>query len=120
MAVITDSLKPAIFNEVRLHHEKSRNCSDQELNQIIFHHNSGMRLTFTGFLILKKIFTVYSFQMASGMKSRHYIGMNTLSYPYYMTSTRLILFSEMDAMAVKLSGSIMQFLENQYNSAQDY
>lgn len=110
------SLKAAIFNEVRLHHEKSRDSSDQVLSQVIFHHNGGMRLTFTGFLILKKIFTVYSFEMNGNIKAKHHIGMSTLLYPYYMTATRLMLFSEMDAMTVKLCGSTIQFLENQYNS----
>ena len=109
-------LKIAIFEEVRVYHEKSANFTNEQLNQIVFHHPAMLRLTFQGFLILKNIFTVYSFEMDVSLTTKHQIGMATLSYPYYMTSRRLILFSEMDSMVVKLCGGIKQFLENQYNT----
>ena len=110
-----DELKTAIFAEIRKQHLKSANLSFSELNQIIFHHNSGLRLTFPGFLILKNIFTVYSFEMTVTLKARHHIGMSKMSYPYYMTSRRLILFSEMDSMVIKLCGGIEGFLETCFN-----
>jgi hypothetical protein len=109
-------LKIAIFNEVRNKHEKSATFTDEQLDQVIFRSPKGLRLTYSGFLILKNIFTVYSFEMDISLTAKHQIGMNTLSYPYFMTAKRLMLFSEMDAMVVKLCGGIKQFLENQYNS----
>ena len=112
-------LKSAIFGEVRKQHEKSADLSDDEHNQIIFHHNSGLRLTFQGFLILKNIFTVYSFEMDITLTAKHQIGMSTLSYPYYINPKRFILFSEMDALVVKLQGGVKPFLENQFNIAKD-
>jgi len=113
------SLKAAIFDEVRAHHEKSANHTDEQLNQLIFHHGSGLRLTFPGFLILKNIFTVYSFEMDCELKARHQIGMSKMEYPYYMTSKRLILFSEMDSMVIKLHGGIKGFLETCFNMDRD-
>ena len=110
-----ESLKIAIFNEVRKHHEKSATLSDDELNNLIFHNVSGLRLTFPGFLILKNIFTVYSFEMSESLKARHHIGMSKMEYPFYITSKRLILFSEMDAMMIKLHGGIEGFLETCFN-----
>ena len=108
-------LKVAIFNEVRKQHEKSANLTDEELNQIIFHHPSGLRLTFQGFLILKNIFTVYSFEMDITLTAKHQIGMSVMEYPYYINPKRLILFSEMDAMVIKLQGGIKGFLETCFN-----
>jgi hypothetical protein len=35
-----------------------------------------------------------------------------MEYPYFLTPRRLILFSEMDAMVVKLRGGIESFLES--------
>lgn len=113
------SLKTAIFSEVRTHHEKSANHTDEQLNQLIFHNGSGLRLTFPGFLILKNIFTVYSFEMDCELKARHHIGMAKMGYPYYMTTKRLILFSEMDATVIKLQGGVKQFLENYFNIERD-
>ena len=108
-------LKVAIFNEVRKQHEKSALLSDEELNQIIFHHPNGLRLTYSGFLILKNIFTVYSFEMDTTLTAKHHIGMSVMEYPYYINPKRLILFSEMDATVVKLQGGIKQFLDNYFN-----
>ncbi len=110
-----DSLKVAIFSEVRKHHNKSENLSDDELNGLIFHHATGKRLTFPGFLILKNIFTVYSFEIPITLKAKHQIGMDSMEYPYYLTSKRLVLFSEMDASIIKLSGGIEGFLETYFN-----
>lgn len=110
-----DSLKIAIFNQVREHHDKSKTLSDEELSQLIFHHSSGLRLSFTGFVILKNIFTVYSFEIDCELKSRHFIGMSKMEFPYYMTKRRLILFSEMDSMVIKLHGGIKGFLETCFN-----
>jgi len=104
-------LKISIFNEVRQHHEKAVILSNEQLNQMIFYNPSSIRLTFQGFLLLKNIFTVYSFELDTTLKSRHHIGMSKMSYPYYLTTKRLILFSEMDAMVIKLHGGIKGFLE---------
>jgi hypothetical protein len=110
-----ESLKVAIFREVRLHHEKSATMPDDELNQLIFHNAVGLRLTYSGYLILKNIFTVYSFEMSGSLKARHHIGMSKMEYPFYITTKRLILFSEMDAMMIKLHGGIEGFLETCFN-----
>lgn len=113
------TLKESIFREVRIHHAKSADLTDDQLNHLIFHHDSGLRLTYSGFLILKNIFTVYSFEMDCELKARHHIGMSKMEYPYYMTSKRLILFSEMDSMVIKLHGGIKGFLENCFRVGRD-
>ena len=113
------TLKESIFREVRIHHAKSADFTDDQLNHLIFHHDSGLRLTYSGFLILKNIFTVYSFEMDDDLKSKHHMGMEKMEYPYYMTSRRLILFSEMDSMVIKLHGGIKGFLENCFRVGRD-
>jgi hypothetical protein len=104
-------LKNAIFVEVRNNHEKANDLSDDQLNKLLFHHPDGLRLSLTGFIIIKSIFTAYSFGLPDTIKSRHQRGMSKMEYPYFFTPTRLILFSEMDAMVVKLAGGIEPFLE---------
>lgn len=104
-------LKVAIFEEVRKKHEKSATLSDEQMNNLLFHHPHSLRLTFRGFLVLKNIFTVYSFEMDATLTARHQMGMSKMEYPYYVTTKRLILFSEMDAMVIKLHGGIKGFLE---------
>jgi hypothetical protein len=106
-------LKVAIFNEIRkFYKDDTAVLSDLELNHLIFHHPDGLRLTLNGFVQLKRIFTVYSFEMPDNIKSKYQRNLAKLEFPYFFTQRRLILFSEMDAMVVKLAGGVEQFLEN--------
>ena len=108
-------LKVSIFTEVRKQHKKSELYSDSQLNQLMFRNADGNRLTFPGFLILKNIFTVYSYEIPITIKSRHYIGMEKMEFPYFVTTKRLVLFSEMDAVVIALHDGIEGFLEMCFN-----
>ncbi len=113
--IIMEPLKVAIFDEVRKQHTKSAELSNDQLNNEIFHSPNSLRLSFQGFLILKNIFTVYSFEMDITLTAKHFIGMSKMEFPYYITSKRLVLFSEIDTMVIKLHGGIKGFLETCFN-----
>lgn len=104
-------LKKAIFQEIRNNHEKAAPLDDEQLNKLIFHHPDGLRLSYSGFIIIKNIFTAYSFEIPESIKSRHRFGLSKMEFPYFFTKRRLILFSEMDAMVIKLHGGVEGFLE---------
>jgi hypothetical protein len=104
-------LKSAIFTEIRTTFPDSASVDDTNLNQIIFQQPNSLRLSATGFVAVKKIFTAYSFEMPTNMKSKHQAALSKMEYPYFLTSKRLILFSEMDSMMVKLHGGIQSFLD---------
>lgn len=105
-------LKSAIFIEVKKNYPESETLSDDQLNKLLFHHPDGLRLSLKGFVVIKKIFTAYSFELPDTIRSRHQFGMSKMEYPYFFTKKRLILFSEMDAMVIKLHGGVQGFLEN--------
>jgi len=104
-------LKKAIFEEVRKHYDDASGMDDDQLNKLLFHYPDGLRLSLKGFVVIKAIFTAYSFKIPETLKSRHQFGMSKMEYPYFLTQKRLILFSEMDAMVVKIHGGIEGFLE---------
>lgn len=104
-------IKIAIFGELQKHDEELANLSNEELNKLLFHHADGLRLSLRGFVQIKSIFTAYSFEIPETIKSRHRLALSKMEYPYFFTTKRLILFSEMDAMMVKLHGGIQNFLE---------
>lgn len=104
-------LKIAIFREVRLKDDSQAAKSDEELDTLIFRQPNALRLNLAGFIILKKIFTAYSFEIPATLKTKHRYGMSKMEFPYFFTARRLILFSEMDAMVVKLAGGVDKFLE---------
>jgi hypothetical protein len=108
-------LKKALFTEIRKHHGgEVENLSDEQMNTLMFHHPDGLRLSLNGFVQVKSIFTAYSFEIPENIKSRHRQALAKLEYPYFFTKRRLILFSEMDAMMIKLQGGIESFLETCY------
>ena len=104
-------LKNAIFAEVRKNHDKANALNDDQLNKLLFHHPDGLRLSLTGFIVIKNIFTAYSFEIPETIKTKHHFGMSKMEYPYFLTTKRLVLFSEMDAMIIKIHGGIEGFLE---------
>jgi hypothetical protein len=104
-------LKIAIFGEVKNKHEEAQPLTDEQLNHLLFHHPDGLRLSLKGFLVIKSLFTAYSFEIPDTIKSRHQRSLGKMEYPYFFTQKRLILFSEMDAMVVKLHGGVQGFLE---------
>ena len=104
-------LKDAIFEEIRKTRTDLADHTNNQLNAKVYY-VSSLRLTYHGFLILKKVFTAYSFEVDGHLKGKHYLGMSTLVSPYYVTGKRFIVFSRSDALAVKLSGGVIQYLEN--------
>ena len=106
-----NGLKEAIFGEVRKNKEELADISDSDLLKLLFHYADGMRLTYTGFIVLKNIFTVYSFELSENIRPKHRLAMSKFTYPYFFTKNRLILFSEMDATIITLSGGLDNFLE---------
>jgi hypothetical protein len=104
-------LKKALFDEVRKNNNEVSLLTDDELNNMLFHHPEGLRLSLAGFIIVKRIFTAYSFEIPQTIKTRHHYGMGKIEYPYFFTRKRLVLFSEMDAAVIKLHGGVEGFLE---------
>ena len=103
--------KKLLFEEIRKFDAEIAPMSDIELNKYLFHWPDGLRLSLAGFIIIKKQFTAYSFEMPVTVRARHQMALAKMEYPYAIRRKRLILFSEMDAMVVKLAGGITQFLE---------
>jgi len=107
-------LKKAIFAEIRKKNSEYSEKTDEQMNHLLFHHNDGLRLSLTGFMECKPIFTAYSFEIPDTIKTKHRFGLSKLEYPYFFTKRRLVLFSEMDASMVTLCGGVEQFLESCY------
>ena len=106
------TLKIVLFDEVRKFKPELDSNDNTTLNKLLFHNPSSMRLSLTGFVICKSIFTAYSFEVTTNIVSKHKIALAKLEFPYYFTAKRLILFSEMDATMVKLHGGVKDFLES--------
>jgi hypothetical protein len=107
-------LKKAIFKEVRNTYPEGdiHNLTDNGMNSLFFQQPDSLRLTLMGFATIRKVFTAYSFELPTDVKSKHLRNLSKFEYPYFLTRKRLILFSEMDASVIKLHGSVTGFLES--------
>lgn len=81
------------------------------MNEKIFYHQTSLRLTKNGFLVIRNIFTPYVFELPDTIMSRHQMAMSRMQYPYFIAKSSIVLFSEMDSVMVKLHGGIERFLE---------
>lgn len=105
-----NSIKQSIFKEIRKTNTEI-SLSDDEMNKLFFYTPESLRLSLSGFVVVKNIFKVYSFIIPDDIKSKHYKSLSKFEYPYYLSSKKLILFSELDAMCITLQGGIKQFLD---------
>lgn len=114
MVAVVDhnSLKSAIFREVRKHSPEYELVTDEEMNKLFFHMPDALRLSLRGYMEIKEIFTAYSFKTPATIKNKHRIGMSKMVYPYFIAKSRLVLFSEMDASVINLCGGIEAFLDS--------
>jgi hypothetical protein len=105
-------LKSILFSELKKAKPEFEGISDKEIDKQIFKMPSSMALTYSGFVILKKYFTAYSFPINENLKPKYVKNLSRLESPYFYITNRLIIFSSMDAMTIKLVGGVEQFLSN--------
>lgn len=84
-----------------------------EFESIMFYRPTGIRLSYKGYLNLKKIFDVYSFPInRKSLCARDLLKLhNNIDYPYYIASEYICLFSEHDAFMVKLCTDMRSWLD---------
>jgi hypothetical protein len=107
-------LKDAIFQEIRDSISELSHKNDDDLEKIIFNSRVGLRLSREGYKVFKRLFDIYVFDVPLTIKTKHILGLSTLEYPYYFSRKKLVVFSEGDALTIKLCGSVERFLENCY------
>ncbi len=110
MAAINENKKKS-FQEIRDKIPHYQPFTDENLNKSFFRTHDSLRLTLTGYKVFRAAFREYKFELPASIKSKHRIAMAHLEFPYFLSSQRLILFYEMDVIAVKLAG-LENFLEN--------
>lgn len=106
-------LRQHIFQALR-EHPSLHDLSDDKLNGVIFKHPASNRLSYQGFLFVKREFDCYSFAMDCSLNGRQLISLTRgVVYPYYIGTTQLTLFSREDAVLLKLySSDIRAWLDN--------
>jgi hypothetical protein len=106
-------LKKAILEEIKVKKVKLSARDNESLAKEIFLNSSSLRLSYYGYTTIRDIFTPYSFEMDDTIRPKHLIVLaKSMKYPYYLSRNRLILFSDSDALVIKLYGNVNRFLEN--------
>lgn len=96
-----------ILNTIRDNNPRYKNHNDLDLSYHIFKHPSQKRLSFAGLCLLQKHHKSYQFEYNVkddlSIKARISLARKDI-HPYYLGATKLILFSETDAIMLKLLG----------------
>lgn len=108
-----NTIKKTIVEEIKKSKQKFSAVSIEDLNDEFFLQDSSLRLTYIGYMQIKEVFTPYIFELDCDIKSKHLINLaKTMRYPYYLSRSKLVLFSDSDAVLIKLYGSLSKFLEH--------
>lgn len=102
-----DVVKGFIFDDLRKSSESFNNMSNQELNFNLFYHPAGIRLSYQGYLQLKKLYKTYEFNILpkNRITARNLLDLaSDLELPYYIGKEVVILFSEKDSFLFTLKG----------------
>ena len=118
---LTNSLQYNIVNRLTESHPSLRQYSLLDACYIIFknftvyeNNCKGLRLTTLGYNLLKKNFDSYSFSIEKGtIKNKLKLTLHDkMKWPYYIDNKQLVLFSEDDAMWLKIvSNNVDKFAE---------
>ena len=81
----------------------------------------GMRLTSTGFSVMKKLeFEYWNFELPKEHRRKNkriILGLDrNLQWPYYYGTKQISFFSSRDAMMANLVGNLEQWLKNSFDS----
>ena len=75
----------------------------------------GLRLTPLGYQLLKRDYDYYPFpiEKESKVTVRHILALDAeMNWPYYLTSKRLVLFSDEDSVILKLVGGYDNWIKS--------
>lgn len=111
-----NKIRERIIDEIYEHNKHK--FERKEVADIIFLRPDTIRLRYQGFMLLKRLFSVYSFPIdVTGnkptlvAKDLMYLH-REMKFPYYISKTEIHLFSEKDAFVIKLYGDIRTWLNS--------
>lgn len=107
-------LKLSIIKEIKLAKPSIAHVDDATLYHETFSYPSTVRLTYSGYLHIRHAFKEYSFDFNGLFPTPRQLMTlaKVMKFPYYITYTKLVVFSETDAIMITLYGSVHQFLES--------
>lgn len=106
-------VKPDLINMLDLHEsESNHSVSDSYLLKQMFKNfrtstvkSKGLRLTYTGMLLLRRHYTFYKYSNNERISNQALLVLDKeMQWPYYVSSSQVVFFSENDAAWFRLNG----------------
>ena len=83
-----------------------------ELKTAVFFRPPSIRLTYTGYVILRKLYDEHTFPLVN-ISNQDLINLYRHShYPYYIGGTKIAIFDGEEAFAIILQGGMREWLDN--------
>lgn len=101
-----------VAEELKMHFSELKNTAETEIASMIFRSTANLRLTRVGMTAYSRVHTAFTHTHKRALLPRHLMGIGReITSPYYLSEKLFIIFSEEDAMMIKLCGGIDRFLE---------
>jgi len=86
--------------------------TDEEMEGLFFKSRNNIRLSYKGYRVMKLAFEEYVFPHNNDFLSKHLIAVSRdFTLPYFLSNSKLVVFSSYDATMIKLCGDVKTYLE---------
>lgn len=102
-----------IAKEIKLHYPDIKEKDTNAIQSAMFRSTANLRLTRIGMTLYAGAnHTAFTYKHDNALLPKHLMGISRqIQSPYYLTPRLFIIFSEGDALMIKLCGGLGRFIE---------
>lgn len=101
-----------VVEELKMHFSELKNAAETEIVNMIFRSTANLRLTRVGMTAYSRVHPAFTYKHEHALLPKHLMGIGReITSPYYLSEKIFVIFSEEDAMMIKLCGGVDRFLE---------
>lgn len=106
------STQNSIAMELKMHFLELKDKSAGDIMSMVFRSSANLRLTGVGKTAYSRVHPAFIYKHDHNLLPRHLMGIaREITAPYYLSDTLFVIFSEEDAMMIKLCGGVNKFIE---------
>lgn len=102
----------SVARELKAHFSELKDTFEGDIVGMVFRSSASLRLTNVGKTAYSRVHPAFIYKHDHKLLPRHMMGIaREITSPYYLSETLFVIFSEEDAMMIKLCGGVNRFIE---------
>lgn len=106
------STQNSVARELKIHFLELKDKPEKDIVNMVFRSSANLRLTVVGKTAYSRVHPAFIYKHERALLPKHLIGIaREIKEPYYLSDRLFVIFSEEDAMMIKLCGGVNRFIE---------